>query len=532
MRALGVDVNLGWDSLATLPFRMGPSDTSLTDFFGEATVARLRSKFAKASDLELHDTLRELARYFYLCAQGPESLFFSGNKLMDDLWHALIIETRSYRELCERLKPGCFIDHSGVTFEDYLVESSPEKIHEEQCSWLTSYVANFGEIDEAAFDCLLLPKALCDRMRIDRPQLNQLAMTLMKIADVPQSDSEPFDFPKFVEKNVRPVAHQIDFDPNLLGSTLKMLIEGVRRRDRQQEVVLTNEELELLFGASTALSFTLWQHLAVVERLSGLSNWQADNADLWSAIASGRLLCGLATTHLAKPGGAGVGGIRTDQGYLVSGVAPWVCGHRIFDKLLIGFDNETEIVFAIIDYPNPSAPRAMECTEVTSLDLACLRGTATVSIQFNQFPVLPSGIVSKREKGTPPVAVRPPRYILPELGIAKATIKEIEETVTGSPHPRHQLVVTALADLRTRLGAIEAQRTGGLALDELIPLRDELNRDVIRVLALAGGADALKVGSTVTRLQLETLLLDVVVQSPRVLERKIKSTGRGVHALA
>ncbi|NJM10394.1 MAG: hypothetical protein HC883_05960 [Bdellovibrionaceae bacterium] len=46
---------------------------------------------------------------------------------MDDLWHALVIETIDYKKLCERLRPGAFVHHSGIPFDEYTSGLSTEK---------------------------------------------------------------------------------------------------------------------------------------------------------------------------------------------------------------------------------------------------------------------------------------------------------------------------------------------------------------------------------------------------------------------
>ena len=116
--------------------------------------------------------------------------------------------------------------------------------------------------------------------------------------------------------------------------------------------------------------------------------------------------------------------------------------------------------------------------------------------------------------------------MIPELGIGKTAINESVKIVTGSKHPRHQLVSRSILDLKNRLAEIEEMRSKENDLPRLIFLRDEFNRDSIRLLTLAMGADALNSNSLPAKLALETILLDSVIQAPATLELKISHTGK------
>lgn len=111
-------------------------------------------------------------------------MFFPGDRLMDDLWHALIIETADYRLLCHKLKNGNFIDHSELKYNDYTRTKGAHELHEEQFSWLASYIANFGDISEESYQHLLLAQSLADRLSVTREKLNQIGQELIKNANL------------------------------------------------------------------------------------------------------------------------------------------------------------------------------------------------------------------------------------------------------------------------------------------------------------------------------------------------------------
>ena len=75
------------------PFNFGNTTVDLGDLLGEQTIKRLRKKFHDISDIELCASLQELVKYLFLCSYSSTSLFFPGNLLIDELWHALITET-------------------------------------------------------------------------------------------------------------------------------------------------------------------------------------------------------------------------------------------------------------------------------------------------------------------------------------------------------------------------------------------------------------------------------------------------------
>lgn len=62
------------------------------------------------------DKLCELMRYLYVRAAVPERHPLHKDAELDDLWHALILQTKTYRAVCEKL--GVFIDHESGQFSD------------------------------------------------------------------------------------------------------------------------------------------------------------------------------------------------------------------------------------------------------------------------------------------------------------------------------------------------------------------------------------------------------------------------------
>lgn len=284
-----------------LKFKMGNRFVSLVDIFGESVLDRLRYKFSEQSEKALDSTLRELARYLYLSAYAPNGVFFPGTFLMDDIWHALITETAEYRDLCSRIRPGIFIHHSGLKYEKYIENIGGDQVHAEQSSWLSSYVNCFGPLDADAFQCLTLAQAMAEEMKLNLDQLNEYAQVLISLSQ--GQVTADFNFDKFLETEVSEQAEILDRDREELKFCISKIMHGLSSEGNSPSL-LTLAQLESLYGYSTATAFCLSQHLAAVERLLDLPDWQERNSDLWTSLSEGTVLCGLATTHLAKPGGS------------------------------------------------------------------------------------------------------------------------------------------------------------------------------------------------------------------------------------
>lgn len=314
----------------------------------------------------------------------------------------------------------------------------------------------------------------------------------------------------------------MDKDPYFVALTLKSFL---KEASHPPELV-SNAALQSLFKESTTVAFAAWQHLAAVERLSHLVQWQTDHAELWLSLSSGTKLCGLATTHLGRPDGASIVAAQVETGYLLNGHAAWVCGYKIFDFLLVGFETESEINFAIIDFPNDIIPKAIIGISVSPVKMVCLEGTSTVQIDFKNMFVSSGALISTRIKSSPAAPPRVSRYIIPELGIGERAMEEIQNIIARSNHPKTKSLATALGNLRLRFDDITKLRKENTSTEILIPLRDDFNRDAVRIFSLAAGSAAFLSGSLVSRLYLELILLDSVLQAPKIIEEKILSTSK------
>jgi hypothetical protein len=508
-------------------FRLGPQETSLLTLLGESRLKSVQAKFPNVPVVEWTTALQETVRYLFLVAYSPKGLFFPGDELMDDLWHALLLETSEYRTLCFKLRPGCFLEHSGIKFSEYTKSSSSKEMHEEQLSWLASYVYNFGPFEERAYRHLLLARSLSDRLDTDLNGLNEVALLMFQNRPLHPDFDPAFELNNFLESVVNPVAEEIAENPITLCDTAHQLVQSLTHSRQlvnldSPQALLSNSELTELFSCSTSLAFVLWQHLAAVERLADAPDWQQDHSILWKELASGGLLCGLATTHLATGNGKhAITAERTKDGYSVSGIAPWVSGNGIFRHLIIAFDCKGHTLFALIDFPNPIEIRS-NTFHITPLRLACLNGTSTIEIKFNDYFISADQIISSRTTDRP-VRPRSTTYRIPDIGIALGALNAAEGIIKESD-PRRPQILETIKVARETINSLRLNITCELSTlenDHLVYKKDAIIRDSVRLLALASGGRGLKDGAKAARLQSEILLLDAVIQSPDVMNRKI-----------
>lgn len=96
----------------------------------------------------------ECLRYLYLISSHPQrlrGLFLPVEQPVDEVWHYLILQTREYRALCERL-PGAFsIEHRSLPYASYQQQQpSRRTVIEQALRWIPLYCKAFGPFDEGA----------------------------------------------------------------------------------------------------------------------------------------------------------------------------------------------------------------------------------------------------------------------------------------------------------------------------------------------------------------------------------------------
>nr|BDT28191.1 hypothetical protein BHI3_16570 [Bacteriovorax sp. HI3] len=330
---------------------------------------------------------------------------------------------------------------------------------------------------------------------------------------------KPFSLKDYLNQISQSLA-QIADDSHSLKIALRNILIGLCAEKKE---LPTNSDLELVYTSSTALGFTLWQHLAAVERLQGHEEWQKNNQVLWDEILSAQKTVGLGTTHLAHAGKAPLSGELINDEYLITGHIPWATGTGIFDYILLAFEAGEDRVFSII--PFPTTLKRNENVEVLPYKLSCINGSSTSKINFTRFSIKKEQVIFLLDKKVS----RPNRksqYIFPEIGMAVSAINMAENILSTSSNPRHLKAKKEVSILTQRLSDFRYDLS---RIHELNPVlvsykKDELIRDAVRFLILIAGGSAMSSGSLPSRLLSETMLLDVLIQDPLLIEHKTTMT--------
>jgi hypothetical protein len=489
-------------------------DAYLLELLPKEMIAKAKKKSGLEDAFLASLALRETLRFLFLGAHRDGRLFFTGNQAVDEIWHFLITETEFYAEFCDRLKRGVFLHHSGLLYSKYCEGKRPETLLEEHFSWLASYVSNFGNIESESLPFIPLASEMMKQARVDLSGLNDLGQRLLDSAK--RFGEQRFSWEEFLS-SIESNSNQLDRDSNLLFKTIQDLLRGCHsQHGRAPE----NEELLEIFSRSTALGFTLWQHLAALERIEGAAEWRELNSELYKDIAQGVLTVGLATTHLAKESGSPLRGKKVSGGYLLNGQIPWCTGFSYFEKVIIGFETERGIGFGISKMPGVWAPQS--AWTVSRLDLSVLDSTSTITAKIQDLFLADHEILSFREKGVK-VNSKDSQYRMPELGMALGTLREVKKKIGGGA--KFKSISEALEVLRAEILGLRriALDPSCAILDQHQYEKSDLIRRAAQLLVLASGGSSIRAGSEVSRRWLETLLLDIVIQPPSLVTMKTEA---------
>jgi hypothetical protein len=123
--------------------------------------------------------VRECLRYLYLVSRHPDrlgGLFLPVEQDIDEIWHYLILQTREYRDLCERRLPGGhFIHHRSISYDAYQKAPGREAVAEEALRWIPLYTAAFGPFDADALPHWTIVRFLHDELGMSLQEIATLA---------------------------------------------------------------------------------------------------------------------------------------------------------------------------------------------------------------------------------------------------------------------------------------------------------------------------------------------------------------------
>ena len=87
--------------------------------------------------------------------------FIPVTPVIDQIWHFCILQTREYASLCETLRSGHFLHHRTFLYDRHL-EAVPEveRLHQEDLSWIASYVDSYGKFTDTTMAYWRIPLLL------------------------------------------------------------------------------------------------------------------------------------------------------------------------------------------------------------------------------------------------------------------------------------------------------------------------------------------------------------------------------------
>lgn len=147
-----------------------------TQIYQEAV--RDSARTTGSDEREADHRVVECLRFLYLISAFPEALsglFLPVEQSIDDVWHFLILQTREYRELCEKRLPGrFFIEHRSVPYAEYQKAPSREELAEQALRWIPLYCGTFGPFDEHGARHWTMVRFLREQMGLSLDQIAAL----------------------------------------------------------------------------------------------------------------------------------------------------------------------------------------------------------------------------------------------------------------------------------------------------------------------------------------------------------------------
>ncbi|GAA1869823.1 hypothetical protein [Asanoa iriomotensis] len=107
----------------------------------------LREEFPDRSPAALGVQVEECLRFLSIASEVG-GCFIPLSKEIDEIWHALVVQTRSYAQLCERLPGKAFVHHESLKLSAYAETVGRSAAVREFVAWIPRYVGRFGDFTE------------------------------------------------------------------------------------------------------------------------------------------------------------------------------------------------------------------------------------------------------------------------------------------------------------------------------------------------------------------------------------------------
>ncbi|MEC4814945.1 MAG: cyclase family protein, partial [Scytonema sp. PMC 1069.18] len=340
----------------------------------------------------------------------------------------------------------------------------------------------------------------------------------------------------YLLKDVAPIAHEIDHNPEALRNVLKglgklnLLALRVPRRWGGQEVSeqIFSSFQELVARYSGALAFLQTQHQSAAAMLAVSSNSYIQENYL-KRIADGEVLLGIGFSQLRRQGKPLTSAVPVPGGYQINGVVPWVTGWGCFSEFIVAATLPDGCavfgVVPLVETLQELGDRSQTITLTTPAQLAAMTSTNTVTATLTNWflPeervvfIKPAGWIHENDKKNVL------RATFLATGCALAGLDILESTANKKPL---SFIANAFDSLQQELNncrtAIrEAQQNPSVELEERLQLRawaiDLASRIAHAAVTVSSGA-AIYSHHNAQRVYREALVFTVTGQTPAVME--------------
>lgn len=106
---------------------------------------------------------------------------------VDDIWHEFIVQTVSYRRLCNALPAPRFIHHESITPKAYESRVGSDEFAEEFLKWIPDYTHSFGPFTEKRGKHWTVFNFLKDTVGLSLDQINETGLQSPSEAAIPES---------------------------------------------------------------------------------------------------------------------------------------------------------------------------------------------------------------------------------------------------------------------------------------------------------------------------------------------------------
>ena len=136
---------------------------------------------------------------------------------------------------------------------------------------------------------------------------------------------------------------------------------------------------------SGALAFLQTQHQSAGSFLTASSNQNLQQEYL-PLMATGKKLVGVGFSQLRRPGVPSITAAATKDGYLISGVVPWITGGHIFADFIVGATlPDGRELYGIVPLRNTQQASGGEIKLSPPMDLIAMSATNTVSAELSKW---------------------------------------------------------------------------------------------------------------------------------------------------